>query len=123
MKTEEEQVLALNDPQQSYLYCWRNKSTANIELHEQIIINSRNIKYCRWFVEDVSDKNMDVVEQIVISSRDPHECHLFAVKVKNSNKQLLSDIVLSSGNLKYIKEFYKSVDFDKTRYETLLLFI
>jgi hypothetical protein len=94
MKTEEE-VLALNNPVYSYNYCIRNKNTANVKAHEKIIIDSKYLNYCIGFARNIS----------------------------NANKQLLSEVVLASGDLYYINLFYNYVDFDKTKYETLMLFI
>jgi hypothetical protein len=95
MNKEEQKILELNDPNKSFWYCFNNQHIANIKAHQQVIINS--------------------------NSRV--ECHWFAKHIKNSDKQLLSDIVLASGDLYYIKLFYHEIDFDKSKYERLMLFI
>jgi hypothetical protein len=94
MKTEEE-VLSLNDPYLSYFYCINNLDTANIKAHERIIIDSKHPYYCYWF----------------------------ALDIEHSNKQLLFEIILASGNLYFINFFYENVDFDKTKYENLMMFV
>jgi hypothetical protein len=94
MKTEEE-VLNLNDPWQSFWYCFDNQKTANIKAHEKVIIDSKNIHYA----------------------------YTFAADIENSNKELLFELVLESKDVDYIKAFYNYIDFDKTKYETLMLFI
>jgi hypothetical protein len=94
MKTEEE-ILALNDPGESFFYCKHNQQTANIKAHQEI----------------------------VIKSLDFHCCYKFATDIVYSDKQLLSEVILLSCDEFFIKNFYENVNFDKTRYETLLLFI
>jgi hypothetical protein len=123
MNISEQEILALNDPDKSYLYCYFNKGTANIKAHQQIIIDSKNLHYCFLFAINFPNTNLKLFEQIIINSKHIYYCYFFAKLVKESNKQLLSEIVLASGNLDYIKKFYNEVDFDKTKYETLMLFI
>jgi hypothetical protein len=94
MKTEQE-ILVKNDHWKSYWHCYFNKEIANIKKHEEIIINSKNILCCYDFAKDIP----------------------------GANKQLLSEIVLQSGDLHYIGLFYDDIDFDKTKYERLMLFI
>jgi hypothetical protein len=94
MKTGQE-ILASKDAWASYWYCHFNKETANIKKHEEIIINSKNILCCYDFAKDIP----------------------------GANKQLLSEIVLQSGDLHYIGLFYDNIDFDKTKYEALMVFI
>jgi hypothetical protein len=96
MNTEEE-ILKLKNSYSSYCYCIDNEETANIKAHEQIIIDSKN--------------------------SDCDYCYYFARDIKNSNKELLFKALLQSGNFYYIKQFYKYINFDKTKYETLMLFI
>jgi hypothetical protein len=95
MNKEEQEILELNDPNKSFWYCVNNQNIANIKAHQQVIINSKNRV----------------------------ECFYFAKHIRNSNKQLLSEIVLVSGDLFWIKKFYNEVDFDKSKYERLMLFI
>jgi hypothetical protein len=95
MNKEEQEILNLNDPCQSYWCCYFNQNTANIKAHEEIVFNSK----------------------------DPEWCYFFARNIENSNKELLFEVVLQSGDLKCIMAFYKLIDFDKTKYETLMLFL
>jgi hypothetical protein len=94
MNKIEQKILELNDPEESYFYCLANDS-CNLKAHEKIIIESK----------------------------DPEECYFFAKDIYGANKQLLSEIVLASGNLHLIKLFYNNINFDKSRYEKLMLFI
>jgi hypothetical protein len=94
MNTEQE-ILDLKNPWESYYYCCDNEKTANINAHEKIIINSKSLQYCYWFARDI----------------------------EKSNKQLLFKVVLKSGDLDYIKRFYNYINFDKSEFETLMLFI
>jgi hypothetical protein len=93
MNTEQE-ILQLNDAYHSFWYCYRNKN-ANIKLHEKIIIDSKN----------------------------PYYCYMFARYIKNSNKELISKAILLSQDLYYIKAFYDNINFNKSKYQTLMLFL
>jgi hypothetical protein len=92
---EEKDILTIKNPLLSYSYCFLYNETANIAEHEKIIIDSKNIMCC----------------------------YDFAFYIKNSNKQKLFDAVLASGDLYWIELFYNQIHFDKTKYETLMLFI
>jgi hypothetical protein len=184
MKTEEE-ILKLKSSYHSYIYCLDNEDTANIEAHQNIIINNRECYYILKFAQDIEkankellfkellktdefdwiyafynsvsfckdefknlpffneeeclklkdfeysfyfckynkDANVEAHQQIIIDLKDLDFYYIFAKNIKGSNKQLLSEIVLASGNLPWIKEYYKHIDFDKTKYEALMLFI
>jgi hypothetical protein len=91
----EQEILNLNDPHQSFWYCYYINKDANINAHQDIIINSNSIHYC----------------------------YLFAKDIKSSNKELLFEKLLKYKDLDYIKAFYDNVNFNKSKYETLLLFI
>jgi hypothetical protein len=91
----EESLLRLKDPKGCFYYCLAHADTANIEAHQKVILDSKNLYILIWFAKDI----------------------------KNSNKQLLSEVVLASGDLFWIKRFYDEVDFDKSKYETLMLFL
>jgi hypothetical protein len=121
----EQEILKLDSPRKSYWYCYYNKRTANIKAHEQIILYSKNIDitYCLVFAMHISGVDIQAFEEVIINSGDIEACLIFAKDIKGSNKQRLSEAVLASGNLDYIKAFYNNIDFDKTKYERLLLFI
>ncbi len=89
----EQDILNKKEPYESYSYCYFNQDTKNIKLHEEIV------------------------------SKDPQSCYYFAKDIKCSNKEYLFKEVLKSGNLHFIKLFYNEVDFDKSKFETLMLFI
>jgi hypothetical protein len=122
MNTEQE-ILELNSPTESYRYVYENPDKANIEKHEEVIINSKNIFYCYYFAKYVPNANIKKIEKVIIDSKDVDFCYWFARDIPGSDKQSLSEVVLTSGNFFYIKSFYEHVEFDKSRYETLLLFI
>jgi|688.fasta_scaffold1047452_2 hypothetical protein len=119
----EQEILELNDPKKSYWYCHSNKNTANIKAHEQIILNSKNTRYVCWFAESIPGADINLLQSVIINSRNVYYCFRFALHVKDSNKQLLSEIVLALGDLEYIRNFYNNIDFDKSKYETLMLFL
>jgi|688.fasta_scaffold2425787_2 hypothetical protein len=98
MKTEQE-ILDLKNSYYSYKYCLRNQDAANIKAHQDIII--QNSIECGFH----------------------YYLFVFARDIMSSDKQLLSEIVLASGRLNFIKSFYKYIKFDKSKYETLMLFI
>jgi uncharacterized protein YerC len=75
------------------------------------------------FAQDVPNANVEALQQVIIDSKNIKECYFFARDVKTSNKQLLSEIVLASGDLYYINLFYNNINFDKTKYNNLILFI
>jgi hypothetical protein len=95
MTLTEEEVLKLNSVWESYSYCTQNQHTANVEAHEKIIIDSKRYTYYYWFARDII----------------------------NSNKELLFKELLSSSDLLLIKTFYNTLCFDKSKYETLMLFL
>jgi hypothetical protein len=119
----EQRILSLNDAYHSYNYCINNKEIANIKAHEQIIINSNNLKFCYLFAKDIPEANINALEQVIINSKNLRFCFWFARDISGSNKQLLFEAVLASGNLHYIMRFYNEIDFDKYKYESLMLFI
>jgi hypothetical protein len=121
MKTEQE-ILALNDPRESYIYCLYNTCTANIKAHEQIVLSSKDAGYCIAFAANIPNANIKEHEKIIINSKDPRYCYHFA-KLNKSNKHKLFKIVLESKNLEYIKWFYDNINFKKSKYKTLMLFI
>jgi hypothetical protein len=122
MKTEQE-ILNLNSPAESYKYIYENPDKANIEKHEEVIINSKNIFYCYYFAKYVPNANIKKIEKVIIDSKDMDFSYWFARDIENSNKQELFKVTLESGNIDYIKRFYQNINFDKTKYETLMLFI
>ncbi len=122
MNIREKEILALNEPEKSFWYCICNRN-ADIKAHEKVILDSKNITYCYEFAVHFPITNLKLLEQIIIDSVDINYCYYFAKTIKELNKQLLFEAVLSSGNLPWIKSFYKNIDFDKTKYETLMLFI
>jgi hypothetical protein len=122
MKNEKE-ILALNDPWQSYCYCFNNKETANIKAHEKVILNSKDPHYCYLFARDIYNANIKGHEKIILDSRNTYYCYLFARDIFNSNKDSLFKTILESKDLDYIKHFYDNIDFDKAKYNNLLLFI
>lgn len=94
MNKEEQAILAKNDPWESYKYCMKNED-ANISLHENIIIKSDNVGYNYYF----------------------------AKYIKKSNKERLFKRLLELNDFFFINFFLKNIDFDKDKYEDLLLFI
>jgi hypothetical protein len=93
MNKIEQEIFLENNPWESYHYCLDNQDTADIKAHEQIVIKT------------------------------PSVCYLFASHIKKADRQLLSEVVLTCGSLALIRRFYIDVDFDKSKYEALMLFI
>jgi|688.fasta_scaffold1107748_2 hypothetical protein len=118
----EEETLALNSPYQSYWYCYSNKD-ANIKAHEKIIIDSKDPEYCYGFARYISEENLKEIQNVIVNSKNAQYCYFFALDIEDSDKQLLSEVVLKSRDVYWIQEFYKHINFDKTKYETLMLFI
>jgi len=94
---DEALVLLLNDLSECYFFCL-TRQKFNLKAHQK-----RMIKFCNY--------------------ENSIYCYLFAQNIKGADVQLLSEAVLCSGNITYIKFFYDNLEFDKTRYKDLMLFL
>jgi len=74
------------------------------------------------FFEAINGLNIKENELIILGSKCPIYCYGFALHVTGANKQALSEVVLKSLNYHYINLFYNNIDFDKSRYDLMLLF-
>ena len=52
---EEQEILALNNPQECYRYCYDNKQIANIKAHQEIILSSKDAECCYFFAKNIKD--------------------------------------------------------------------
>jgi hypothetical protein len=127
MNKEEQEIIAANDPSISYHYCYRNGNKANIKAHEKIMLrcepSARNMQFFVLFATKIRCENSILFEKKIIDYGDAFYCYYFALNNLSSNKDLLFKKILESKNIDIIKRFYNEVDFDKTKYERLMLFI
>jgi hypothetical protein len=127
MNKEEQEIIAANDPSMSYHYCYRNGNKADIKAHEKIMLrcepSTRNMQFFVLFATKIRCENSILFEKKIIDYGDAFYCYYFALNNLLSNKDLLFKKILESKNIDIIKRFYNEVDFDKTKYETLMLFI
>lgn len=127
MNIKEQKVLDKNNARASYDYCLRNKD-ANISLHEDIIIKSNIAYYIYRFAFDI--KGFDVewidiskLEDAIIKTSNSHYIYCFGKYIDSADKDKLFRKILELNDLTYIDRFLKDVDFNKERYEGLLLFL
>jgi hypothetical protein len=119
----EKEILNMNSAKESFWYCYTNSQTANIKAHEKIIIDSKDAEFCCAFARYISCEKLKELQQIVLDSMNPYYCYLLALDLKGSDNQLLFEAVLKSKDMYWIQEFYQNIDFDKSKYENLMLFI
>lgn len=127
MNKKEQEVLDKNSARDSYIYCYNNED-ANINLHEDIIIKVNNAYYIYRFAFDIKGfdvewDNLNKLEDAIIKSNDAVYIYHFAKYLNNSDKDKLFKGLLELNNLYYINLFLTEIDFDKERYEDLLLFL
>lgn len=122
----EEIVLQAKDPHCCLKFA-KNVVGANIKAHEEIIIASKNSYCCYYFAinsddyNGFDDLNINALQQVLIENKSYKHIIAFA-RDNKANKQLLSEVILQSLDQYWIEEFYNNIDFDKSRYELMMLF-
>lgn len=94
----------------------------NIDLLEQKVLDYKSSSYCYEFAKNVPRANALKHQEIITLSNDHRLMYLFARDVKKSDKQALSEVILKSLNYHYINLFYKEINFDKSKYDLMLMF-
>ena len=121
MKTEQE-VLKLNNLDKSLDYCKNNKD-ANVKLHEDIIVNSKNALYAYYFALDIVGANIERLQEIVINSGNSCYIYNFAKYVENSNKEELFRTLLKIDDEFWINKFIENIPPLSEELKTLVIFI
>ena len=70
----------------------------NIEELEQVVIKSKDPKWCYKFACNVEGANIEKLEQAVVESNDPIWCYKFIIYVKNANIKKLEQVVMNDEN-------------------------
>ena len=109
MTEEEQAVLKLNYAHESYNYCKNNKD-ANVKLHEDIIVNNKDVVYACDFARYVVGANIERLQEVVINYGDSWHIYHFAYYIANSNKEELFKAMLKLGNENWINEFIENIE-------------
>jgi len=94
----------------------------NVKENEAIVLANKDNYYSFYFARKVKGANIKAHEKIIIKNGSPGYCLFFADNIKGADKQALSEVVLKSLDKYYIRRFYQSIDFDKSKYDLMLLF-
>lgn len=94
----------------------------NVKKNEALVLENKSSYHSFWFAKKIKGANIKAHERVIINNKKPAYCLMFADYIKDADKQTLSEVVLKSLDEYYIRRFYQEIDFDKSKYDLMLLF-
>ena len=96
----EEDVINRNISELSYWYAYKVDGV-DIDKHENIVIDSRDLIWNYLFVRDVRQASIKGHEDVIVNSGDAYYNYLFAKDIKGADVKKLGEVVFLSKDPEY----------------------